>query len=126
MTTNCDILDAGIAPPDDNGDETSEADYENSDADNEDNDDDDDVANKHAEGEEDVRADREKSGEMTDNEREENEDEGGEGGNGGEETGENIYRMIRHEENVTDDDRGILTLYATKSTKFIIFISQDR
>ena len=119
-------MDAGIAPPDDNGDETSEADYENSDADNEDNDDDDDVANKHAEGEEDVRADREKSGEMTDNEREENEDEGGEGGNGGEETGENIYRMIRHEENVTDDDRGILTLYATKSTKFIIFISQDR
>ena len=116
LSTNIDILDAGIAPPDDNGNETSEADYEkeeedHNDADNEDIDDGDNAAGTDAE----VTGDDGDDGEKSDNEMGGGEEENGAEGDGedeGKETagGNDIYEMIRKEEEALDRDGGTSTL----------------
>ena len=116
MSTNIDILDAGIAPPDDNGNETSEADYEkeeedHNDADNEDIDDGGNAAGTDAE----ETGDDGDNGEKSDNEMGGGEEENGAEGDGedeGKETagGNDIYEMIRKEEEALDRDGGTSTL----------------
>ena len=117
LSTNIDILDAGIAPPDDNGNETSEADYEkeeedHNDADNEDIDDGDNAAGTDAE----VTGDDGDDGEKSDNEMGGGEEENGAEGDGEDEGKEtaggnvDIYEMIRKEEEALDRDGGTSTL----------------
>ena len=121
MSTNIDILDAGIAPPDDNGNETSEADYEkeeeeNDDADNEDNDDGDNAAGTDAEEAGNDGDDGEKSDNEMDGGEEEDEGKEAAGGNG-------VYEMIRKEEEALDRNGGTSTLhYYINLITFLFFI----
>ena len=128
MSTNIDILDAGIAPPDDNGNETSEADYEkeeedHNDADNEDIDDGDNAAGTDAE----VTGDDGDDGEKSDNEMgggEENDAEGDKENEGKEAAGgSGMYEMIREEEEALDRNGGTSTLqYQINLISFLFFI----
>ena len=124
LSTNIDILDAGIAPPDDNGNETSEADYEkeeedHNDADNEDIDDGDNAAGTDAE----VTGDDGDDGEKSDNEM-----DGGEEEDEGKETagGNDIYEMIRKEEEALDRNGGTSTLHYQINLITFYFYLQER
>ena len=132
LSTNIDILDAGIAPPDDNGNETSEADYEkeeedHNDADNEDIDDGDNAAGTDAE----VTGDDGDDGEKSDNEMGGGEEENGAEGDGedeGKETagGNDIYEMIRKEEEALDRNGGTSTLHYQINLITFYFYLQER
>ena len=130
LSTNIDILDAGIAPPDDNGNETSEADYEeedNDDADNEDNDDGDNAAGSEAEETGNDGDDGEKSDNEMDGGEEENGAEGDEENEGKEAAGGNgIYEMIRKEEEALDRNGGTSTLHYQINLITFYFYLQDR
>ena len=119
-------MDAGITPPDDDGNETSEADYEeedNDDADNEDNDDGDNAAGTDVE----ETGNDGDDGEKSDNEMgggEENDAEGDKENEGKEAAGgSGMYEMIREEEEALDRNGGTSTLqYQINLISFLFFI----
>ena len=124
-------MDAGIAPPDDIDNETSEADYEeegNDDADNEDNDDGGNAAGTDAE----ETGDDGDDGEKSDNEMGGGEEENGAEGDGEDEGKEtaggnvDIYEMIRKEEEALDRNGGTSTLqYQINLITFLFIIYRN-